>query len=732
MPATIAIVPSFLLCSPPVHGHVTPVIELGRGLVERGDAVTVLTGRRYEDAVLRSGLAFAPLPAEVDFDDSDLDAWLPGRGEAKGLAAVRQDMIGMFARVLPGQWRAVAALLASQRFDGIVGDATFTGLAPYASRPAAERLPVVGVSPVPVVLTSVDTGPFGLALSPARSVVGRLRNRALNAFVLRGPLGPIGVAVDEALAEVGEPPATMPFSDYPYRSYDRLFQLSIAELEYPRRELPDTVRFVGPLRRRKGVRADGLPAWWGDLDSGRPVVHVSQGTMDNHDLGRLVVPTLRALADEDVLVVVATGGRPVDEVVRAVGGRLPSNARVEEYLPYDELLPRCDAFVTNGGFGGVQRALAAGVPLVVAGSTEDKPEIAARVQWAGCGIDLRTGTPTPERVRAAVRRVLGEESLCRRTAVLRDRMDALPDPVDIVRDALIELAAAGSAGDANGPSRLPNERPSVSLRTLPIADVQQIEQAEADYFLRFLAGASAPDREALGIRTARYGGATAAAMAGDPTGYWSKSIGLGFDVPLDRAVLTDVLAFFRASGRQSALVAVAPQVLPDDWDAVCAELGLTASPSWAKFACPVDEFVPGETDLDVRELTAHDTAAWARIIREAFGMTDPDLTPMLRGVFDDPEARVFGAWDGDELVGAGAVHVVGEVASINTGGTLPSHRNRGVQAAILTARHAAAVEAGCRLLAAETGLSTSNPSYRNLVRSGFTHHYDRTNWLWNA
>lgn len=271
----------------------------------------------------------------------------------------------------------------------------------------------------------------------------------------------------------------------------------------------------------------------------------------------------------------------------------------------------------------------------------------------------------------------------------------------------------------------------MSLRTLPIADVRLIEQAEGEYLRRFLAGGSARSGDTLGIRTTRFGGATAAAMAPDPSGYWSKCLGLGFDVPLDRPVLREVLTFFRESGAESAVVAVAPHVVPDDWEAVCAEQGLTAGPAWAKFACAVDVFVPGGTDLDVRELTAEDTAAWARIIREAFGMTDPDLTPMLRAVFDDPEARVFGAWDGDELVGAGAVHFVGEVASINTGGTLPSHRERGVQSALLAARHQAAVRAGCRLLTAETGLSAGNPSYRNLVRAGFTHHYDRANWRWS-
>jgi hypothetical protein len=48
------------------------------------------------------------------------------------------------------------------------------------------------------------------------------------------------------------------------------------------------------------------------------------------------------------------------------------------------------------------------VPLVVAGTTEDKPEVAGRVAWSGTGIDLRTGTPSPTRLRRAVRSALAD------------------------------------------------------------------------------------------------------------------------------------------------------------------------------------------------------------------------------------------------------------------------------------------------------------------------------------
>jgi UDP:flavonoid glycosyltransferase YjiC (YdhE family) len=58
--------------------------------------------------------------------------------------------------------------------------------------------------------------------------------------------------------------------------------------------------------------------------------------------------------------------------------------------------------VTNGGFNGVQSALSHGVPLVCAGKTEEKPEVCARVAWAGVGIDLKTQRPKPDQIKQAI------------------------------------------------------------------------------------------------------------------------------------------------------------------------------------------------------------------------------------------------------------------------------------------------------------------------------------------
>jgi len=56
--------------------------------------------------------------------------------------------------------------------------------------------------------------------------------------------------------------------------------------------------------------------------------------------------------------------------------------------------------------------LAHGIPLVVAGGTEDKMEVAARVEWAGAGINLRKQQPSPREICAAVNEVLSNPVYC--------------------------------------------------------------------------------------------------------------------------------------------------------------------------------------------------------------------------------------------------------------------------------------------------------------------------------
>lgn len=153
---------------------------------------------------------------------------------------------------------------------------------------------------------------------------------------------------------------------------------------------------------------------------------MTQGSVANTDLGDLVIPTLTALADEDVLVVAGTGGAELR------GYELPDNARIADWLPYDELFPRCALMVTNGGYGGVHHALRHGVPLVCVGATEDKRAVAARVQHSGVGLGIGRARISSRGVRRAVRRVLTEPRFGRRAAEIADELASTPGATGVV------------------------------------------------------------------------------------------------------------------------------------------------------------------------------------------------------------------------------------------------------------------------------------------------------------
>ena len=68
---------NIVIGSVPIHGHVTPLLAVAAGLVERGHRVRFMTGARFADAVARTGSDFIGLPTEADFDDRELNV---GRG----------------------------------------------------------------------------------------------------------------------------------------------------------------------------------------------------------------------------------------------------------------------------------------------------------------------------------------------------------------------------------------------------------------------------------------------------------------------------------------------------------------------------------------------------------------------------------------------------------------------------------------------------------------------------
>jgi MGT family glycosyltransferase len=382
----------FLIGTIPLVGHVNPALPIARQLVERGHEVWWYTGKNFRSKVEATGARYVPIRTALDcYDPNNIPKNL------QGVAHLKYAFKHSFADPAVGQVKDLTEILREFPADVLLSDVCFLGAA-WIHEKGGPPWAAFGITALSVI--SDDTAPFGLGMPPDASMKGRLRNLCLNYVFHQGLFRDVTVYINTVRASIGLPPYQKRFFDAVVSPYLYL-QGTVPAFEYPRSNLPRQVHFIGAYLPEPPA-AFTPPVWWDDMNCGKPIIHVTQGTVAT-EADNLIVPTLQALADEDVLVVAATGGKPIESIQLAP---IPANARIERFIPYYHLLPHVDVMVTNGGYNGVQAALAFGVPLVASGQTEEKSEICARVEWAGVGINLKTKTPTPTQIKNAVKKIL--------------------------------------------------------------------------------------------------------------------------------------------------------------------------------------------------------------------------------------------------------------------------------------------------------------------------------------
>jgi UDP:flavonoid glycosyltransferase YjiC (YdhE family) len=385
-------------------GHLNPFLSIGRALIEEGHDVLLQTASVARERVEGIGAAFRPFLPECDYDMRDLDAMFPERKTLPPPERVAFDITRIFTDPIPIQHKGIEECLLDFPAELLMVDHSFFGSYPMLLDSRINR-PIVVTCGLTILPWHRDDGaPAMLGLPPAQSDAEREKYAVIAKNVEAGG-APLAGYMNDCLAGLGVGPMPASLFDTIVLLPDIYLHLTVPGFEFPRKDLPKSVHFVGGLPITP--KQVPLPAWAGDLDGSRKVVFVTQGTVSNHDFGQLVGPTLAALADEpDLLVVVSAGGRSID----AIAGPIPGNARLASYLPLEWLFPKVDVLVTNGGYGTVNQALSFGVPIVAAGQTEDKADVSARIAWFGLGIDLKTDEPTPQMLRQAVHALLEQPS----------------------------------------------------------------------------------------------------------------------------------------------------------------------------------------------------------------------------------------------------------------------------------------------------------------------------------
>jgi UDP:flavonoid glycosyltransferase YjiC (YdhE family) len=393
-----------LLASIPATGHFNPILVAARILKEAGHETAIYTSVVFRDKIERAEVRFFPLPEDADQGVRDFIAsFLEQHKVTPGPEEIVKAYTGVFINPMISQFRGLQAILKEFCPDVVIHETCFTGVIPMLLDPSSERPASVYLGVIPLRLERADGAPWGPGLLPTEDPEKRKEYAEAARSVDETKELPLRRAADELLAEIDLPP----LPTFLFRSVailaDLILQPCIPSFEFPLREPEERLHFIGGL----------LPNGAGDVPAeikkakkaGRKIVLVSQGTIANNDLGKLLAPTILGLGErEDFLILATTGGKPIENIPCT----LTPNTIASQYLNFGQILPDVDVLVAFGSYGTVTQTLSFGVPMVVAGMGEDKPEVGARVTWTGTGIYLATDTPTPEQVRDAVDQILAK------------------------------------------------------------------------------------------------------------------------------------------------------------------------------------------------------------------------------------------------------------------------------------------------------------------------------------
>ncbi|OCB53403.1 GNAT family acetyltransferase [Mycobacterium vulneris] len=254
---------------------------------------------------------------------------------------------------------------------------------------------------------------------------------------------------------------------------------------------------------------------------------------------------------------------------------------------------------------------------------------------------------------------------------------------------------------------------------------RRIEKAEAD--LISAATHAAGHRGADGLALPVAGGYACFAEAESPM---NKVVGLGFDGLPDEAVLGEIERTFAARG--SATRVELSNLADPEITALLSGRGYRLVEFENVLGRAVGDERPPVTDVLVRR--ADDLTAWVNVVVEGFAHPDgagpvsheqfpADIIERAERDMEKAGATAYVALCDGVVAGGGMMRLAGGIAQLAGAATAPAYRRRGVQAALLAARLAAAADAGCEIAVVTT--APGSKSQHNVQRRGFQLLYTR-------
>lgn len=358
----------WLLTSWGSHGDLHPFLALGRGLVARGHAVTLVGHPDWGAETAQAGLRFISTaePSREDFIRDHPQVLSMKWGGLVSLHTL------IHRAIAPGLEHNVEALLAqAPEHDAIVAH-HFSFAAPLVAELAG--LPWATVSLAPGVV------PSAYALPGAH--FGRVREgafaRLFNRFIWTAGKGITRAMMDPVVNGLRAKHGLKPVRDAIFEAHSRLLNLQLYSEQFAPRP-PDwssEKRYAGfCFYDPPGATLD--PEVDAFLARGEAPLLFTLGSVAVQNPGgffQAAVEALKTLGLRGILLIGPEKNRPE---------RLPESILATSYAPYGLLMPRVRAIAHQCGIGTLSHTLRAGLPSVACPFAFDQPNNARRLEALG-------------------------------------------------------------------------------------------------------------------------------------------------------------------------------------------------------------------------------------------------------------------------------------------------------------------------------------------------------------
>jgi zeaxanthin glucosyltransferase len=413
----------FGILSFPGTGHLHPLTALGRELVSRNHTVTIFQVADLEHLVRAAGLRYRQI-GERDFPLGTLRVLDERLSRLHGLQAMESvfDRIRQNSRIV---LRDAPNAIRAEKVDVLLVDQ-----AEFAGGSVAEFLGlpfVTAILTLPLQLRS----DFPFSEGPAECE-SNFRKTPSNA----GHNSPLGLAKGRILELINRQRKRWSLQAKTHLSAfaSRLAQISQlpASFDFPDSNLASCFHYTGPFLDGTARCKTSFP--WSRLDSSRPLVFVSMGTLQNgiEQVFRMVA---QACADFPVQTVISLGGGMSPEVFCS----LPGNPIVVPYAPQLDLLKRGALTIFHGGLNTALESLAHGVPMIAIPVTFDQPGVGARLVWTGTGRMIPIGELTADRLGMEISEIFTNPQYRTKATILQKHIstiNGLKRAADIIERAL--------------------------------------------------------------------------------------------------------------------------------------------------------------------------------------------------------------------------------------------------------------------------------------------------------